>query len=593
MVRDFDQLTHLVYEAALDNSLWPELVLELTEILQPALDEDALIADADGPKAHKSGATLPTTDASALEHLSQHVRRAFQISERIVGLQEQQSNLSSVLNSFSFGIALLDEEGGVLLSNHAMQDVLPLTPLMAQEHLLLPMEGGAPQGLAQALRCVRKTGQASAFHTGRGQAANVVLLPREDAARIGFPPHAANVILASDGCNAAGIAFFAQSHGLTRREAEVLRHIGLPGDLREIAVQMGVSYETARTYLKRIYEKTNTGSRSELAAVLAGSPLKVVREAMPQDRRASQVRRSIILADGRKLEYFRLGAEDAKPVLVFDALAGVTIDVLGFPDRCHAILERLNVQVICPCRPGSFLSDPAPMESLRDFADDVAALLDQLGLARVGAMSVSYGNGSALAIAHELKGRVTKLVMSSACYPNYRHENWRELDQFYHMSAILGRYWPSMLRQIIPFLVRSILQNADRYFDRYCKRAKSVDDIRLLSHPVIRKRTADMLALRTAAGMRGMVEENVLNVQGWDFDVATIEVPVEIFQGPDDNVAPLKGAQALCAELPNAQLTVLAGRGHYHHIENWPWLIARAAGAELDVGATIYEIPDL
>ena len=33
MPQKSDQLTHLVYEASLDNSLWPELVLELTEQL--------------------------------------------------------------------------------------------------------------------------------------------------------------------------------------------------------------------------------------------------------------------------------------------------------------------------------------------------------------------------------------------------------------------------------------------------------------------------------------------------------------------------------------------------------------------------------
>lgn len=32
----FNQLTHLVYEASLDNSLWPELILELTEEVQRA-----------------------------------------------------------------------------------------------------------------------------------------------------------------------------------------------------------------------------------------------------------------------------------------------------------------------------------------------------------------------------------------------------------------------------------------------------------------------------------------------------------------------------------------------------------------------------
>jgi pimeloyl-ACP methyl ester carboxylesterase len=232
------------------------------------------------------------------------------------------------------------------------------------------------------------------------------------------------------------------------------------------------------------------------------------------------------------------------------------------------------------------------MSSLRDFAPDVAALLDHLGVAKAGFFSVSFGSAIALATALEIPDRVERMVMSSAAYPIYRHENWRELDQFYHMSSILGRHWPGMLRQIIPFLVRSILQNTDRYFDRYCSRTRSQDDIAILSHPTIRRRTAELLAQRTALGVEGMVEENLLNVQGWDFDVSGIDLPVEIYQGRFDNVAPYQGAELLAQDLPQARITVFEDKGHYHHITNWPWLVARAAGRDVAVNSDRYCIPD-
>ncbi|WP_299424680.1 alpha/beta fold hydrolase [uncultured Shimia sp.] len=576
----FEDLTHLVYEASLDNSLWPELISELAEEVHRARDSRYL----ESPEAMEA-------ETRGLENLSRHFRRAFSISERMVGLQEREAYLSSVLNSFAFGVALLNEEGQVVMANRALYDVLPMPALQGQDMQVFLPKSGEDRPLPHCAREANRTGIALEFKSREDGAVDLMVLPKEEAARIGFPAIAASVVISSGQQSHMGAAHIAKRHGLTRREAEVLGHVAQARELRDIGWRMGVSYESVRTYLKRVYEKTGTKSRAELSGVLAKSPLMAVRGNDGAEHTRFQVRNRITLRDGRQHEYFCLGPKAGAPVLVFDALSGVTIDVIGYPQRCFDVLEQIGVRLICPCRPGSFWSDPSDMTSLRDFAGDVRELMNHLQISKAAVLSVSFGSGSALAVTHELQDRITKVVLSSACYPFYRHENWRELDQFYHMSAILGRHWPGMLRQIIPFLVRSILQNKERYFDRYCKRSRSADDIRILSCPVIRRRTAEMLALRTASGMEGMVEENLLNAQGWDFDPSDIHTPVEVFQGPDDNVAPIQGAELLAQHLQDAQLTVLSGKGHYHHIENWPWLAARAAGKDMAPDSLRYDIP--
>ncbi len=578
----FEDLTHLVYEASLDNSLWPELISELVEEVHRARDSRYL----------ESPETMDA-ETRGFENLSRHFRRAFSISERVVGLQEREAYLSSILNSFAFGVALLNEEGQVLMANRAMHEVLPASVLQGPAlKVFLPKSGGG-RLLSQVALEVNRTGQAQELQSEKDGPADIMILPREEASKIGFPAIAASVVISSGQQSHMGADHLAKQHGLTRREAEVLRHMGQSYDLREAARRMGISYESLRTYVKRVYEKTNAKSRSELAAKLAQSPLMAVRSQDKPPNALFQVRNRITLSDGRQHEYFALGPQDGVPVLVFDALSGVTIDVIGYPQRCYDMLVQIGVRLICPCWPGSFWSDPSEMSSLRDFAGDVRELMDHLRIERAAVLSVSFGSGSALAVTLELQDRISKVVLSSASYPFYRHDNWRELDQFYHMSCILGRHWPAMLRQIIPFLVRSILQNKERYFDRYCRRSRSPDDIRILSCPVIRRRTAELLALRTASGMDGMVEENLLNAQGWDFDPTDIHTPVEIFQGPDDNVAPVQGAELLEHHLQNAKLTILPGKGHYHHIENWPWLAARAAGRDVAPESVRYIIPEV
>ena len=574
----FDDLTHLVYEASLDNSLWPELILELTEQVQRARDGQYLTEDRTG----------------SLENLSQHVRRAFSISKRMVDLQEREAWLASVLNTCAFGVALFDDQGQLLMANRSMQDILPVSVLSGEAGAVAQLmpPGGEGRSLRHWVESCNRNGSRHSLRLNGDGAGSFIMLSRAEAARIGFPTVAAGVLLAVDPGRSDALRSLAERCGLTRREAELVGALSEGGELKAAAVSMGLSYESARTYLKRVYDKTGSRSQAELLASLVGTPAAFLRQSQPRRDEALNVRRLLQLRDGRQLEYFLLGPENGRPVMLFDALSGVTIDVIGYPERCLQHLKRHGVRLIVPCRPGGFRSDPKPMESLSDFAPDVAELLDHLGLGQVGIMSISFGSGSALAVARELGTRVSKLVLSSAAYPTYRHRNWRELDQFYHMSAILGRHWPSMLRQIIPFLVRSILQNRDRYFDRYCNRTRSTDDIHILSQPVIRRRTAEMLEQRTAAGMEGMVEENLLNTRGWDFPVDDIMVPVELFHGVVDNVAPVEGAELLSRHLPNACIHRMEDKGHYHHITNWPWLVARAAGFDVTPDSDRYSIPD-
>ena len=88
------RLGHLVYDAALDNSLWPELILELTEQML-RLQDGKLIASAESEP-------LDVAD------LASHFQRALTISERMVALQEKQSTSASLLDALSVGIALLN-----------------------------------------------------------------------------------------------------------------------------------------------------------------------------------------------------------------------------------------------------------------------------------------------------------------------------------------------------------------------------------------------------------------------------------------------------------------------------------------------------
>ena len=568
-----DKLTHLVYDASLDNSLWPELILELCDQL----------------RLYHDGRTLGTTTQD-LDDLATHFQRAFAISERMVELQERASDMASVLNTFSFGIALLDNAGRVIMANTALDSQLPDLRQTSTTLRLSQTDQTKARPLAQWVERSNTSGQPERL-TDTQSTAPLLMLPRKEAQRMGFPTSAAAVLLSVQTDNSTALQDFARSHNLTDRETQMVDHLLRDGDLKTAATAMGVTYETGRSYLKKVFEKSGCSSQTQLIHQIATSPLSIIRASEDDAADRLNLRRICVLPDGRRMEYFCLGPEDGDVVLFFDALSGVTVDVLGFPDHCLSYLNRFNIRLIMPCRPGIFQSQMAQFTSLCDFAPDIEHILAQEDVSRFSVLGTGFGACSALGVTHVLQSRIDKVVLSSPSYALYQHPNWRELDQFYVLSGVLGRHWPGMLRRLIPFLVRSILQNTDRYFDRYCSRTKCQHDIDILSHPLVRRRTAEVLSERTIQGADGIVEENLLNIRGWDFDVAEISTPVEIFHGVQDNVAPMAGGEELADHLPNAQFTALPERGQYHHILNWPALMARATGHDIGPEDAPYSFP--
>jgi DNA-binding CsgD family transcriptional regulator len=61
-------------------------------------------------------------------------------------------------------------------------------------------------------------------------------------------------------------------YGLTRCEARLAAHIAAGRCLDDTAEQMGITRETARTHLKRVFAKTDTRRQGELVALLLCGP---------------------------------------------------------------------------------------------------------------------------------------------------------------------------------------------------------------------------------------------------------------------------------------------------------------------------------
>jgi DNA-binding CsgD family transcriptional regulator len=68
-----------------------------------------------------------------------------------------------------------------------------------------------------------------------------------------------------------GIALLKNRFGLTPAEARLVLRLVSGGSLRSAARALGIKYETVRTHLKSIFQKTGTRRQAELVIVVIRS----------------------------------------------------------------------------------------------------------------------------------------------------------------------------------------------------------------------------------------------------------------------------------------------------------------------------------
>ncbi len=516
-------LVHLIYDTAIDNSLWPETVLRVYEAFERG-----------------------EVEAEALHDLQVHFAKGLQISERIVSLQERSDLQDRLLASLALSIDLYGHDGR-------------------------PLDGS------------RSAGGRRVLTNGVGPASADGLFFGPDRVReLGLPPHVAAARIRFS----QSVELMAEAIGrelsLRPSQRKLLESFLRHANLRRAAEEQNISYETARTYFKAICVEAGVGGQAELLRMLILNPALMLRAERGAET-GPRVRHIVDRPDGGQVEVFLLGDADAYPIVHLDALSGGAIDLLAHPERYLPLLRELGARIILPCRPGTFGSSFRPLRGASDYAREVGLVCDALGIERFSLLSYSYGSVAALGAAAGLQDRVDRVVLASVCHPDFVAPDWRDRDFFYQVSQMIGRRWPGLLRRVIPFVTKSILQNIDNYADQAAARAGCAHEEAILRAPDIRPRSRAMLEERVAGGMDGIVQEYRIVAQRLDFDLSELDVPLLLFHGAEDRVHPLDGARVLAASAARAELTELPGRGHAFIYADWDWLLRAAAGASFTV----------
>lgn len=276
------------------------------------------------------------------------------------------------------------------------------------------------------------------------------------------------------------------------------------------------------------------------------------------------------VSGGRVVAYDDVGDPGGRPVVF---LHGTPDSRLArHPD--DGLAAAAGVRLVAVDRPGYGGTSPGAGPGPGDFADDVAALLDGLGL--VTAAVIAWSGGALDGLGLAASGRVSSLLISGGLVPveAYADPDVRAVAE--HRLALVEMAEdldPGMLAEsLAPMLAPHPCDHALAVGHQAEGRDPS-EQSRLAAVPGGVDRMADALVEAVRSGLHGVEADVAAQLRPFPVDLRAVDVPVRLLYGEDDHVTPPAFGRWYAARLPHAELQVVPGAGHYLPFTHWTELL--------------------
>jgi pimeloyl-ACP methyl ester carboxylesterase len=272
-------------------------------------------------------------------------------------------------------------------------------------------------------------------------------------------------------------------------------------------------------------------------------------------------RQLLDLPDGRTLCFAEWGDPAGFPVVALHGTPGNRLN--RHPDSEQYV--RAGARIITHDRAGYGGSTRRPGRSVVDSVEDVAALVDHLGIDRFSVTGGSGGGPHSLAVAARLGDRVVR----ARCVVGVAPYGAAGLDFFAGMAAMnVAEFgWaldgedvlvPNIEREHAGMVERVAADPAtllgDYEIDAVDQAVLARDDMASM----LREFGAEL----GRGGYWGWVDDDLAFTRPWGFDLSEITVPVEVRYGDKDTLVPAAHGEWLAKAVPGATTFLEQGEGH-------------------------------
>lgn len=263
------------------------------------------------------------------------------------------------------------------------------------------------------------------------------------------------------------------------------------------------------------------------------------------------------VGDGRVIAWAEYGHPDGDPLLWYHGTPGARTQL---PPGAHQAALQRGFRIITVERPGTGASTDHQYRRIAEFGGDIERVVDDLGFERFGAIGLSGGGPYVLATAHQMPQRTVVGSLLGGIAP------LRGPDAVWSYMRVLRFLAPTfeVLRSPFGNALGPMVGSAERIGEQLLtvfSRLIGGSDREVLSDPDF---AAMFIADLTDAGhLRSVAHDVALFSRHWGFLLAEVTVPVIVWQGLADNIVPPSHGHHQAARLPNGELRVRPGEGHF------------------------------
>jgi len=580
----------LIYDAADDESLWPQLLEGMADLLVLPHDGAQMTLGAPHGLAVSDGGpvALPAATGDTEQYLwaclAPHFARSQNMHADLRDAEMERDLLERVMDRLPLGMATVNVQGRTISANRAML-------ALAQSGAGLALQAGhlvstPPEVLASAIARVLDRQQDHACFRLE-QPARPPSAPQKAASPAQADPglsiwvsrlgqvadqSRAMVLAASPGIRALSEDGLCAFFSLSPAEARLTQQLALGQSVENAAKALGVSHNTAKTQLKKVFSKVGVKRQPELLQAIYASPLWL--DMGPQNRRL-QPRRAELqaalannyalpegsgmrLPDGRWMAWSDSGDPQGWPVLLCH----------GFLDGQHdrhpddGILLRLGIRLLIPERPGCGDSDAAPQGGVDQWPQDVAHMLEHLGIGDFGLVSWSLGAPYALSVAQHFGARVKAMSLVAPVTPAQSTHDLRFYSGQGRMGMLVTLHTPRLLPALMETLVKGIRRDVYGFMAGIISRVPPSEKT-LVESPLFLQRRAAVLLQWAQRGAALAANECIQAVHGWKVQAPPGGIACKIWHGDADPEVHWHGVQALAKALGRMELKIVPGAGHH------------------------------
>ncbi|MFN2590267.1 MAG: alpha/beta fold hydrolase [Actinomycetota bacterium] len=280
----------------------------------------------------------------------------------------------------------------------------------------------------------------------------------------------------------------------------------------------------------------------------------------PPEPLAALVESKVDVPRGGSLGYAEFGDPTGDPVVWFHATPGARKQ---FPPDAHALAVERRIRLIGVERPGTGLSTRFNYRRIMDWADDVEAFADGLGLDRFAVVGLSGGSPYVLAACHRLPDRVVAGAVLGGIGPTRGPE---AAPGYTRMLPLLEPFLSVVslpLAEVLTWVLRPIRRLASPGYDTYTNLVAPGSDREVLRAPEMKSAFLYDLTTALEVGLRAPMTDLVLFGREWGFSLRDIRVPVKVWHGDADAIVPLSHGEWMASLIPGAELVITPGGGHF------------------------------